>query len=78
MKERKISLGKRLDFIMLMHYINWKRFVFGITINYEDEYFNNSTKRGKIEFNIWLLIISFHIAIYLNHKSLKKESDKNE
>ena len=76
MKERKINLGKRIQLIMLTHYMNWEQFIFGFTANYENEYFNNATRRPKIELNLWLFIISFHIVFYGNNKEFsRREKD---
>lgn len=70
MKEYRLKLCKYVSVIMLTHYINWKQFIFGVTVNYEDEFFNDNTKIAKIEFNLWLFIISFHMEIYTNRKSI--------
>lgn len=76
----KINIGKYIKISMNKDYKKWEQYIFGITINKEYECFANNSlyddvklKRAKYEFNIWLVLISFHIQLYGKSKQYTEE-----
>lgn len=71
MENKQINIGKKIEISIDKHYKRFGQMIIGTTINVEKEQFASSSlyddiafERSKIEFNIWIFLISFHLTIY--------------
>ncbi|GAA0083352.1 hypothetical protein [Clostridium sp. CTA-6] len=79
MEEKEINLGKYIKFSIMVGYKKFNQYILGITANKENQYLASNSlykdiafKTTKWEFNIWLILISFHITIYGKNKKIKE------